>query len=234
MDTLRIHWLQHVPFEGLGSIESWIRKKGHQLTGTRMWNAESLPPVADLDWLIVMGGPMGVGDEDRFGWLVPEKRFIQECLAAGKRVLGICLGAQLVAEVLGAKVVPNRGPEIGWFPVHFDSAACAAEGWHMLPETLTVFHWHGDRFEIPQGATPLGQSAACDRQAFCRGRQVLGLQFHLETTQEGAKALIEHCKDDLATGPFIQTPEQMLARPERFAQIHQVMEQVLERMAQRG
>ncbi|MCF8050805.1 MAG: type 1 glutamine amidotransferase [Desulfobacterales bacterium] len=230
MDALRIHWLQHVPFEGLGSIESWVRKKGHRLTGTRMWNAESVPSVADLDWLIVMGGPMSVADEALFHWLVAEKRFIQDCLAAGKRVLGICLGAQLVAEALGAKVAPNREPEIGWFPVRFDAAACAAEGWQMFSETLSVFHWHGDRFEIPQGATLLGQSVACDRQAFCHGRRVLGLQFHLETTEEGAKALIEHCQDELGKGPFIQAPEQMLPRPERFSRIHQVMKQVLERI----
>ncbi len=234
MDALRIHWLQHVPFEGLGSIESWVRKKGHRLTGTRLWNAESLPQVADLDWLIVMGGPMSVADEALFPWLVPEKRFIQDCLAAGKRVLGICLGAQLVAEVLGAKVAPNPGPEIGWFPVRFDAVACAAEGWQMLPETLTVFHWHGDRFEIPEGATLLGQSAACDHQAFCRGRQVLGLQFHLETTEEGAAALIEHCGEELAEGAFIQRPEQMLNDPGRFAGINRVMEKVLEKMAVGG
>ena len=204
------------------------------MTGTRMWNAESLPQVADLDWLIVMGGPMSVTDEALFPWLVPEKRFIQDCLAAGKRVLGICLGAQLVAEVLGGKVAPNPGPEIGWFPVRFDAAACAAEGWQMLPETLTVFHWHGDRFEIPQGATLLGQSAACDHQAFCRGWRVLGLQFHLETTEEGAAALIEHCREELADGAFIQRPEQMLNDSGLFAGINRVMEKVLEKMAVGG
>lgn len=230
---LRIHWLQHVPFEGLGSIEEWVKRSGHQLKCTRLWNAEPLPPVADLDWLIVMGGPMGVPDEGRFDWLAPEKRFIEACLAAGKRVLGICLGAQLISEALGAKVAPNPAPEIGWFPVRFDQAACADSGWSIFPETLTAFHWHGDRFEIPPEAHLLAASTACDRQAFAFKDRVLGLQFHLETTEEGAAALIEHCKEELTDGAFIQRPADMLEQPERFAEINRVMEKVLEKMAAR-
>ncbi len=228
---LRIHWLQHVPFEGLGSIEGWVKRTGHRLTGTRLWNTETLPAAADIDWLIVMGGPMGVGDEGRFDWLVPEKRFIEACLAAGKRVLGICLGAQLIAEALGAKVAPNPVPEIGWFPVRFDQSICVDSGWTVFPETLTVFHWHGDRFEIPPGAYLLAASTACDRQAFAFGDRVLGLQFHLETTEEGAAALIEHCKEELTHGAFIQRPADMLAQPVRFAENNRVMEKVLAKMA---
>jgi GMP synthase (glutamine-hydrolysing) len=228
---LRIHWLQHVPFEGLGSIDSWVVRSGHRLNGTRMWTGDPLPAVTDIDWLIVMGGPMGVADQDRFPWLVREKRFIQDCLAAERRVLGICLGAQLVAEALGAAVAPNGRREIGWFPVRFDTAACAAEGWTVFPETLPVFHWHGDRFEIPPGGRLLAESDACDRQAFSRGRRVLGLQFHLETTPDAAVALIEHCRDELTKGTFIQSAEQMLDLPELFLEINRVMEKVLEKMA---
>ncbi len=228
---LRIHWLQHVPFEGLGSIEGWVKRSGHRISASRLWNGDLLPAVTDLDWLIVMGGPMGVADEDRYPWLLPEKRFIETCLAAGKRVLGICLGAQLVAEALGAAVAPNGRREIGWFPVRFDAGACAEANWPIFPETLPVFHWHGDRFEIPRGGRLLAQSDACDRQAFSWGGRVLGLQFHLETTEEAAASLIEHCRDELAEGAFIQTPEEMLARPGRFAEINGVMEKVLEKMA---
>jgi len=230
--TLRIHWLQHVPFEGLGSIEGWVVRSGHRLNGTRMWVGDPLPAVTDIDWLIVMGGPMGVADQDRFPWLVHEKRFIQDCLAAEKRVLGICLGAQLIAESLGAPVAPHSQREIGWFPVRFDTAACAGEGWTVFPESLPVFHWHGDRFEIPLTATLLAQSDGCDRQAFCLGRRVLGLQFHLETTPDAAAALIENCKDELTEGRFIQTEEEMLAGPGRFDEINRVMEQVLDEMAE--
>jgi GMP synthase (glutamine-hydrolysing) len=227
---VRIHWLRHVPFEGLGTIEDWARRADHRLSGTRLWADEPLPAVTDIDWLIVMGGPMGVADEDRLPWLTTEKRFIEACLAAGKRVLGICLGAQLIAEALGAAVGPNSDREIGWFPVRFDRAACASFGWKMFPDTLTAFHWHGDRFEIPAGAKLLAESDACDRQAFAWGRKVLALQFHLETTEAGAAALVEHCKDELTEGTFIQTPEQMLGRPGRFSDINRVMNEVLDRM----
>jgi GMP synthase (glutamine-hydrolysing) len=227
---LRIHWLQHVPFEGLGTIEGWVRRADHRLSGTRMWAGEPLPAVTDIDWLIVMGGPMGVADEDRLPWLTVEKRFIETCLAAGKRALGICLGAQLIADALGAPVAPNGEREIGWFPVRFDPAACADTGWEMFPETLTAFHWHGDRFEIPPGGRLLAESDACDRQTFAWGDRVLGLQFHLETTEDGAAALTEHCKDELTEGVFIQTPEEMLGRPERFLEINRVMDEVLEKM----
>jgi GMP synthase (glutamine-hydrolysing) len=229
---LHIHWLQHVPFEGLGTIEDWVKRAGHRLSGTRLWNEDPFPSVTDIDWLIVMGGPMGTADEDRFPWLVGEKRFIENCLSAGKRVLGICLGAQLVAEALGATVAQNPQREIGWFPVRFDLNACADAGWDLFPEKLTVFHWHGDRFETPAGATLLAESDACDRQAFAFGKNVLALQFHLETAAAGAAALIEHCGDELTEGDFIQTPAQMLDRSGRFHDINQVMDKVLEKMAE--
>ncbi len=228
--TLQIHWLQHVPFEGLGSIEGWVKRSGHRLSGTRLWSGEPLPDAADLDWLIVMGGPMGVSDEDRFDWLSPEKRFVKSCLFSGKRVLGICLGAQLVAEALGAEVAPNGEREIGWFPVRFDAAACADSGWTIFPDTLPAFHWHGDRFELPEGAHLLAESDACDRQAFAWGGRVLGIQFHLETTAESAAKLIENCADELTAGEFIQSPEEMLARPGRFSRINDMMGAVLKRM----
>ena len=149
-------------------------------------------------------------------------------------MLGICLGAQLIAAALGAPVAPNPEREIGWFPVRFDMAPCAASGWQMFPETLTAFHWHGDRFELPAGAHLLAESDACDRQAFAWGRKVLALQFHLETTADTAAALVENCKDELTDGAFIQTPEEMLARPERFFEINRVMDQVLDGMAGDG
>ncbi len=114
---MRIHSLQHVPFEGLGSIEAWARDRGHSLTVTRFWAGDALPPPGALDWLIVMGGPMSVHDEAERSWLKAEKRFLRAALDAGKRVLGICLGAQLLAEAMGARIARARAKEIGWFPV---------------------------------------------------------------------------------------------------------------------
>jgi len=114
MPHLRIHYLQHVSFEGLGSIAEWVTSNGHELTSTQFFINSYLPEPADIDWLIIMGGPMGVYDEDKYEWLTAEKQFIKKAIDAGKTVIGICLGAQLIAKVLGAKVYPNQKRAIGW------------------------------------------------------------------------------------------------------------------------
>ena len=225
---LRIHWLQHVAFEGLGSIERWATAKGHALSVTRLHAADPLPAVAGFDWLIVMGGPMGVRDEATFPWLANEKRLLREALAAGKTVLGICLGAQLLAEALGAEVHRNAHREIGWFPVRLQTGAETHPllgGW---PAEVEVFHWHGDTFIVPPGAVLLARSAACTNQAFALGERVLGLQFHLETTPAAARALIENCAGDLAAGPFVQDGVTLLASTGRFDRINALMQRVLE------
>lgn len=110
---MRVHHLQHVPFEGLSSIESILKEKGHQLSATHLYDDQSLPSINDIDWLIVMGGPMGIYDEESYPWLSAEKRFIKEAINSGKIVLGICLGAQLIADALGARIYKNEHREIG-------------------------------------------------------------------------------------------------------------------------
>lgn len=114
---MRIHYLQHVPFEGLGTMESYFLQRGHRLSSTHFYLEKPPPSVAEFDWLVVMGGPMGVYDEIKFPWLTEEKSFIGKSIKSGKIVLGICLGAQLIADVLGAGVFKNQYREIGWFPI---------------------------------------------------------------------------------------------------------------------
>lgn len=227
---MRIHYLQHVAFEGLGTIESWAEEHGHALTPTHLYAGETLPRLADFDWLLVLGGPMGVGDEAVYPWLGPEKKLVGEAIAAGKVVLGICLGAQIIAEVLGAKVYANRHKEIGWFPLTRVGQTPAAA---FLPPELEVFHWHGDTFDLPPGAEQLARSAGCEQQGFCYKERVVGLQFHLETTPRSAATLIDHCGEELAaaTGPYIQTPAAMSAQAERFAVINRVMARLLTQLA---
>ena len=115
---MRLHIFQHVPFEGLGSIKLWADHAGVQPHVTRFFRNEPLPPIPGVTHLIVMGGPMGVHDHRQFPWLAAEKRFIRDVFDAGKSVLGACLGAQLMAHALGARVYKNPAPEIGWFPIH--------------------------------------------------------------------------------------------------------------------
>ena len=209
---MRIHFLQHVPFETPGCVERWAAQRGYGLSGTALYADQPLPEPNAFDHLLVMGGPMGVHDESEYAWLTKEKHFIEKTVAAGKRIMGICLGAQLIAHVLGARVYQNPEKEIGWFEVTRTQAS--AEGTPSateldiidsgLPERFQAFHWHGDTFSLPPGARHLFQSAACRHQAFFSPAGILGLQFHLEITTPGILSLLENCGHELVDGRFIQ------------------------------
>jgi GMP synthase-like glutamine amidotransferase len=223
---MRAHCLQHVPFEGPGSIEPWLAAAGYELTRTPLYASADLPAAKAVDFLVVMGGPMSVNDEDQFPWLAPEKRFIREVIESGKPVLGVCLGAQLIAAAMGAGVFRNPVKEIGWFPVR----AVAAGGGSVFafPPSATVFHWHGETFDLPPGAVRLAESEGCANQAFQLGRSTIGLQFHLETTPESARELIAHCCAELVPARYIQAEEEILAAdPDRYAAINRLMGDLL-------
>lgn len=225
---MHLHYLQHVPFEGLGSLEPLFRARGHRLSHTRLFAGERLPDAGDFDGLIVMGGPMGVGDEAQFPWLADEKRLIRQSLDEGRPILGICLGAQLIATCLGASVGPGTR-EIGWFPVERSGELADSHWASVLPPTFEAFHWHSDTFAIPGGALPVGASGACANQGFIMGR-VLALQFHLETTPESARALIEHCPEELNDGgPHVQDAVTLLSNPGRFETINGTMTKLVDR-----
>jgi len=227
MQNLRIHWFQHVPFEGLGSIGPWLEQQGAQISRTAFWNGELPPSTESFDGLIIMGGPMSVHDETDHPWLRAEKEAIRQAIAHGKVVLGICLGAQLIAEVLGGEVTRNPEREIGWFPIERTPDAAAHPLGGVLPHHERVFHWHGETFSIPAGASLLSRSAACAHQAFAMGVRVLALQFHLETTEESAKAMTEHCAADLTPGSFVQTAAEITAPTPQFARINAAMARLL-------
>lgn len=222
--------LQHVPFEGPGAIADWTARRGYRLRVIHLAH-DPLPALAGLDGLVVMGGPMGVDDEGIYPWLRAEKRFIADCIQAGKGVIGVCLGAQLIAQVLGARVYRHRHAEIGWFPIGLTDEARAQPLMAGLPAQILAFHWHNDTFDLPQGAIHLARSQACEHQAFLYEGRVLGLQCHLEITREGLRDLIQHDADSLQPGPFVQTAEQMLAMGEEgFAQIHALCFELLDRL----
>lgn len=207
-NTMRLHFLQHVPFEDLGIIFAWAKDKKISVSRTAFFLDETLPDINTFDLLVVMGGPMGVYDEDKYDWLKSEKEFIKKTIIEDKAVLGICLGAQLIAGALGAKVYKNSNKEIGWFPVRKDTKS-DSKNTGVFPDEFFAFHWHGDTFDIPERAIPLGASAACKNQGFMYGNRVMALQFHLETTQTGIGNLIKNCGDELIKGPFIQQAEKI-------------------------
>ncbi|MBU0947002.1 MAG: type 1 glutamine amidotransferase [Proteobacteria bacterium] len=220
-----IHWLQHVPFEGLGSLEEWLLEQGYDLCCTRLWAGELFPDLDCFAGLVVMGGPMGVFDHEAYPWLVREKVFLRSVIDRGIPILGICLGAQLLAAVLGAEVRKNPEKEIGWFPV-VRTLNVPAFLRPVLPQEVTVFHWHGDTFTLPDGAVRLYASKACANQAFLYKDHVLGLQFHLETTRDSVAALIDNCRQELVAAPWIQSEEEMLSSGGRFAEINGWMHQL--------
>lgn len=225
---MRIHYLQHVPFEGLGNIESWALSNGHTLTATRLFANEQLPSLDRFDMLVIMGGPMSVHDEAEYVWLKAEKWFVSQVVAAEKPILGICLGAQLLAEVLGGKVTKNPHKEIGWFPITLTDAFADIEPGRRMPRQAEAFHWHGETFSLPKGAMHIASSTACDNQGFIYAGKIIALQFHLEMTQQGAEELIMHSADELVAGDYIQKEEEMLQDSQRFQHSNRMMETILD------
>jgi GMP synthase-like glutamine amidotransferase len=221
----RVHLLQHVPFEGFGSISAWLTRQGARVTSTRFFEEAVFPELSAIDLLIIMGGPMSVNDEAEYPWLRPEKEFIGNVVRSGMPVLGVCLGAQLIASALGAPVYKNPQKEIGWFTVE---PVRAGKGSFAFPDTFTAFHWHGETFDLPKGAVRLARSGVCENQAFQAGEKAIGLQFHLESTPDTVDALVKHCREELVAGPSIQDEATLRsAGASTYAEINRMMDEVL-------
>jgi len=227
--TMRIHSLQHEPFEGLGNIEVWAKNKGHSITRTQLYNNEELPETSEFDWLVIMGGSMNIYEEDKFPWLKEEKKFIDQAIASKKILLGICLGSQLIADVLGGKVSKNQYKEIGWFPVSLTREARDSSIFSSLPGTFTAFHWHGDTFKIPHGAARIAQSEGCANQAFEFGRAI-GLQFHLEYSKKSIDLMFRNCSDELVDGKYIQTPDEIISKIANVHEMNKILNLILDNM----
>jgi GMP synthase-like glutamine amidotransferase len=228
---LRAQVFEHAPFETPANLASWLRRRGAALSTTRLWAGDPLPAPEAFDWLLVMGGAMNADEEQRYPWLAAEKQAIERAIAASRHVIGICLGSQLIARVLGAKVTRNRHPEIGWFPIERAEGAEASAVGRALPARAEVFHWHGDTFALPEGAVQLARSAVTEQQGFSWGDRVLALQFHPEMTRETVIAFADSGAAELLPGPWIQTREKMLADDSRFPRLEALLGRILEAFA---
>jgi len=228
---MRAHYLQHVPFEGLGSIESWLKRSGYEISHTPFFESAELPDINEFGFLIVMGGPMSVNDESRFPWLLKEKQFIRLAIEWRKPVLGICLGAQLIANAMGARVYRNQLKEIGWFPVQ--GVPPYNRSVFSFPPSTNVFHWHGETFDLPPDAVRIARSEGCENQGFQLGSSVIALQFHLEMTPESARDIITHCRDELRPNKYVQSETRILGvAPENYQAINALMDDVLSFLVQ--
>jgi GMP synthase-like glutamine amidotransferase len=199
---MKIHVLQHAESEGPGEIAAWAHERGHAVAITHLYRGEALPPADSFDLLVVMGGEMNIYQYRDWPWLKPEREMIEAAMAAGKRVVGICLGGQLIADALGARVTQNSEHELGWLPITFTPEARQAFG--HLPETATVLHWHGDTFELPEGAVRLASSPGCLEQGYLIPGKCLGLQFHMEADPGLASQMVQS-QESWPSGQFVQT-----------------------------
>ncbi len=215
---MKIHVLQHVPFENPGTILDWAKERHFSLGFTRFYVRDKLPEQDDFDLLIIMGGPMNLADTIKHPWLEQEKAFLKKTLASGKKMLGICLGAQLLAEILGTEVYPNDQKEIGWFPLQKNKTS-GHEILNLFKEkNLFAFHWHGDTFDLPEDARLLFSSEAARNQAFVWKDRIFALQFHWEVKPKNVQLLLKNSVADLTDGPFVQQPEEMLINQSLFAE----------------
>ena len=226
---MRIHVIKHEALEGPGAIAAWAGQRAHGLATTELSAGQALPEISSFDALVLMGGSMSVNDEDRCAWLRPEKQLVRDSLAAGKKILGICLGAQMIASALGAPITRNAEKEIGWFPVEATPGGRSHAFWRGLPHALPVFHWHGETFGLPQGAVQLLRSAACEQQGYAVGTQALALQCHLEVDAASMLDMIVNGRDELdLKRNFIQSEEAMKAQPEVLVRMRPVLFRLLD------
>jgi GMP synthase-like glutamine amidotransferase len=227
---MKIHCIRHEPFEGLASIELWIRHNNHSLSYTRTYLHQRFPDEVSFDMLIIMGGTASIYERDKIPWLAAEKKFILKAVKAGKKVLGICLGAQILADLTGANVYSGLEKEIGWFPVKFNKRELP--GFSFLPARTHVFHWHGDTFDIPNGAIRLASSELTPNQGFLMGENILALQFHLEMNLTSLKKLIKACSNQLSNiNGSVQSAEKMLEFSGYFLSNNELMFRILDYFA---
>jgi len=226
---IRVHALEHAASEGAGSIADWARERGHTLTTTRLDLGQPLPEVTEFDLLVIMGGAMNIYQYRDYPWLVDERKLIAAAVEVNKGVLGVCLGAQLLADVLGARVVQNPLKEIGWFPVRFlDPSGC----FRGFPGECVVFHWHGDTFELPDGARCIAESDGCANQAFIKGDRHIGLQFHVEISREAVGLFVEGGQEELVPAQYVQTSDAILSGVPDLQGVRAALYTLLDRLAE--
>lgn len=209
---MHIHYFQHDHFEDLGYIGEWADSRNFATSVTRFDLNPELPSLDSFDWLVVMGGKMGVNDSAEFPWIADEIEFIKKVIQSGKIVIGICLGSQLVAKALGARVYKNIDQEIGFMPVYFNKIALNDTVFRHFPGELTVMHMHFDVFDLPSGATAMSNNAVTPCQAFRYKKNAFALQFHFEITESNAPVFIREITPEIIPGKHVQTPDEMLSQ----------------------
>jgi GMP synthase-like glutamine amidotransferase len=233
--------IQNAPNEGLGTIVRALRRFGLEADYIRPFTNERVPRGVDgYPAVIILGGPMGVYEEDRYPFITDELRLVERAFKSGQQVLGICLGAQVLARAAGARVYKGRAKEIGWFTVSLTPEGERDRVFFGLPRELMVFHWHGDTFEIPRVGKNLASSELFPNQILRVGKRAYGIQFHLEITEEMIREWIEESEEELRTlkreggpgvmDPGVMDPEEIIRETQRsIGPLHRYGEAVFSR-----
>jgi GMP synthase-like glutamine amidotransferase len=224
---VRIHFLQHIPYEFQTTIEKWAGQRGHAISKTTFYEDFKLPRFDEFDLLILLGGPMSIFDEDKYPWLKTEKRFVADAIEQDKLILGICFGAQVVAEALGARVYKNRYCEIGWHPVSLTEEAVESALFKRLPRTFMPFHCHEYTFDIPKHCIRAAESKGCANQGFSFRDRIFGIQFHIEPPIESLQRVANCCGHKNCPGKFMQSTEERLSDAFRLTGLHSIMENLM-------
>ncbi len=227
---MRVHYISHAPFEGLGAINQWVKDHDHVVSGTRSYAGEPMPDPSSFDLLIVMGGPQSATEYEKYDFLQDEVELIRASIKANKYILGTCLGGQLIGIALGAPSTRSPHKEMGCFPIELTEEGKSDRIFQHFPPQFPGIHWHHDMIGIPKGAAVLAKSEGCPVQAVRFSEKVYGLQCHLEFTEKRMRTLIEKCPRDLAPSQYTQTPEQMLSC--HFSEVNQYIIRFLDLLVQ--
>ena len=208
---MTVQIIKHIDIEGPGTIGGFLDDDGISYNVIDVFNEEPLPnSLSNTSAVIVLGGPMNVYEEDKYPFLKKEDEFLKEVIEEGLPTLGFCLGAQLIAKATGALVKQNPQKEIGWFSVSVTGEGSDDPLFQGFQAEFDVFQWHGDTFDIPEDAVRLAESELCPNQAFRVGRNIYGLQFHVEVTGEMIYQWLDAYKDEVNSLIGIVDPDQII------------------------
>lgn len=228
---MNVHAILHAAFEKPGIIEHWAIEKGYQFSVTHSYLGETLPDISAIDFLILMGGPQSAVKFDQYPYLIDEVELVRKAVRRQKAILGICLGAQIISESLGAKTEVSPNKEVGVFPVQLTKDGLQDPLFKLFPEKFNVMHWHNDMAGIADNGILLAKSGGCPRQIIRYTDRVYALQFHMEMTIDIVKDMLRHCDTDLQpSSQYVQTMEQLLSAD--FPAINKKMKVILDYLAE--
>lgn len=226
---MQIHAVLHAAFEPLGIIAQWAKEQGHLVSITRTYDGEQLPEVSLFDMLIIMGGPQSSLEIEKYPYLADEIALIKKSIVENKPIIGVCLGAQLISQALGADPEKSPHKEVGVFSIELLDDAHDDPIFKDFPKDFDVMHWHNDMPGLPNGSVVLAKSAGCPRQIVRFLPNVYGFQCHFEINRDVALGLIANCQSDLVPSLFVQNEDQMLKSD--FSSINQKMKKILDVLA---